>query len=88
MLVVIMVVGVLCGLMIDVFMDMDVFCMFVYGVLVLSLWLGMVVVMDNFFLYKVVGVKVVVEVVGCWLVYLLLYLLDMSLIELVWLKMK
>jgi transposase len=61
---------------------------FVQQVLVLNLWTGACVVMDNFSSHKVDGIEQAIEQVGAKLVYLPSYSPDFNPIEQFWSKVK
>lgn len=87
-------IGVLCliGMMVlmvfDGVMNGVVFLVYVEQVFVFNFLFGDIVVMDNLFVYKVVGVWEVIESVDVELCYLLFYSFDFNLIEMVFLKFK
>ncbi|WP_442941689.1 transposase [Nostoc sp.] len=59
-----------------------------YWVLAPQLWTGAVVVMDNLSVHTAAVIRQIIEVIGAQVVFLSLYSLDLSPIELCWSKLK
>jgi transposase len=80
--------GFVSAMTIDGSINGDVFRIFVEKILVPNLWEGACVIMDNFSVHKVVGIRELIESKGAQLIYLPPYSPDFNPIENCWSKLK